>query len=110
MWVVGVPPERAAACHMRCQESVLRPVRILVTQHEGSFHWLKETRGRTGSSSYLDLGKGCWEAGHTEAVEAGMCEAWGMERPEYLLSMECRHSQRLRALPLAPMGKRQFGH
>lgn len=32
------------------------------------------------SSSYLDWDKGCWEAGHTEAVEAGMCEAWGMER------------------------------
>lgn len=37
MWVVAAPPEQAAACHMRCQESVLRPVRILVIQHEGCF-------------------------------------------------------------------------
>lgn len=104
VWVVGVPPEQAAACHMRCQGSALRLVRTLVIQHEGCFHWLKETGERTGSSSYLDWDKGCWEAGHTAAVEAGMCAALGMERSE------CHHSLRLRVLPLAPMGIHQFAH
>lgn len=47
---------------------------------QNTYHWLKETGERTGSSSYLDWDKGCWEAGHTAAVEAGMCAALGMER------------------------------
>lgn len=31
--------------------------------------------------SYLGWGKGCWEAGHTAAVEAGSWAVWGKERP-----------------------------
>lgn len=36
--------------------------------------------GSTESSSYLGWGKGCWEAGHTVAVEAGNPVAWRKER------------------------------
>lgn len=47
---------------------------------ENPYHLLRESVGSTGSSSYLGWGKGCWEAGHTAAVEAGSPAAWGKER------------------------------
>ena len=44
------------------------------------YHLLRESGGGTGSSSYLGWGRGCREAGHTAAVEAGSPAAWGKER------------------------------
>ena len=54
---------------------------ILIHAQETPYHLLKENGRSTGSPSYLGWGKGCWEAGHTAAVEAGSRAVWGKERP-----------------------------